>query len=84
MVNNCFESQENNKVLITYWLPKISEKFDNIHSTIKIQPFNSLEQLDTIKCPEIPIDAVNMEFEIILDKNDSDVTDNFFESLLQP
>jgi hypothetical protein len=47
------QKKETNYILITYWLPKVSEKFD-IHSTIKIQPFDALEQPDTNKCLEIP------------------------------
>ena len=50
--------KETDKIIITYWLLTVSDKF----STIKIQPLHSLDHGEML--PEILIDAVEMEFEI--------------------
>jgi hypothetical protein len=41
-----------------------------------------LDQFEQL--PEIPIEAVDIEFEILTEDNDSDGADNFFARLLQP
>ena len=73
--------KETKNIEITYWLPKISDKFD-VFSTLQIQPTYSLDQVEQL--PEIPIEAVDIEFEILTEDNDSDGADNFFARLLQP
>ena len=75
--------KETSKIIITYWLPKVSLNFD-MYSNIKIQPLHSLDQVEQV--PEIPIEAIEMEFEIHNrhDDDDSDMADNFFAKLLQP
>ena len=74
--------KETNKIIITYWMPKVSDKFD-MYSTIQIKPSHSLDQIEQV--PEIPIEAIEMEFEIYnRDDESNDAADNFFARLLQP
>jgi hypothetical protein len=73
--------KETKNIELTYRLPKISDKFD-VFSTLQIQPTYSLDQIEQL--PEIPIEAVDIEFEILTEDNDSDAADNFFARLLQP
>jgi hypothetical protein len=74
--------KETNKIIITYWMPKVSDNFD-IYSTIQIKPSYSLDQIE--QYPEIPIEAIEMEFETHNRDDDcSDMADNFFARLLQP
>ena len=73
--------KETKNIEVSYLSPKASDKF-NVLYTIQIQPAYSLDQAEQL--PEIPLDAVDMEFEILTEDNDSDGTDNFFARLLQP
>ncbi len=57
------------------------DKFD-VFSTLQIQQTYSLDQVEQL--PEIPIEAVDIEFEILTEDNNSDGADNFFARLLQP
>jgi hypothetical protein len=82
--------KETKKIQVTYWLPKVSDKFD-LYSTLKIKPLHSLDHAEQL--PETPISAGDMEFEIVIEDNDTDViviedndtdvTNNFFARLLQ-
>jgi hypothetical protein len=72
---------ETKSIELTYRLPKISDKFD-VFSTLQIQPAFSLDTVE--QPPEIPIEAVDIEFEIQTEDIDSDEADNFFARLLQP
>jgi hypothetical protein len=49
----------------------------NSNVTLQIQPEYSLDHVEQL--PEIPTDAVYMEFEIQREDNDSDVTNNFLQ-----
>ncbi len=60
--------KDTENIEITYRLPKTSNKFD-VLSTLQIQPEYSLDHVEQL--PEIPIDAVYMEFEIQREDNDS-------------
>ena len=71
--------KETDKIIIIYWLPNVSDNFE-VHSSILIQPLNSLDQPEML--PEIPIGAVEMEFDLHRDDDDSDMADNFFARLL--
>lgn len=73
--------KETKNIELTYRLPKTSDMFD-VFSTLQIQPSYSLDQIEQL--PEIPIQAVDIEFEIQTEDNDSDGADNFFARLLQP
>jgi hypothetical protein len=53
--------KETKNIEVTYRLPKISDKFD-LFSTLQIQPAYSIDQVQQL--PEIPIEAVDIEFEI--------------------
>jgi hypothetical protein len=74
--------KETKSIEITYWLPKTSTKY-LIHTTIQIQPEHSLDELDEAYT-EIPIEAMEMEFEVTNSDDDTDMTDRFFQQLLPP
>jgi hypothetical protein len=73
--------KETKNIEVTYRLPKTSDKYE-VLSILQIQSAYSLEQVEQL--PQIPIEAVDMEFEILTEDNDSDGANNFFASLFQP
>jgi hypothetical protein len=82
IVKSLSHKKEPKSIEITYWLPKTSDKYE-IHTTIQMQPEHSIDSVDDAY-PEIPIEAIDMEFEIAHSDDDTDVTDRFFQQLLQP
>ena len=57
---------------ITYWLPKQSDKYE-IHTTIKIEPEHILDTVEKSE-PEIPLEAVEMKFQVAYSTTDDDVS----------
>lgn len=74
--------KEIDSLQVKYSLPKTSNMFE-IHSSLVINPSYSLHQVEHL--PEIPIDAVDMQLQIINKDNDiSDVAGALLARLFQP
>jgi hypothetical protein len=71
------KSENHTYIILRYWLPKTSDAVE-MHSTITINPFHSLEHAEEVK---IPIEAMDIEFEV---QTDEDNIDSFFARLLHP